>query len=145
MSPSLTITKIWEDDDMIEVTLSVCDGKSTFSAEIYVGFGDLKEAVASMEHFKSHVHGGIYDLSWGAFGPEFASGAARIRFHFHHQARLCISSSMESGYFEFGLKKVAHSAEQFFYSEPALLDNFVTELSSLAEGNLDTAMLIGKN
>ena len=130
---------------MIEVDLSICDGRSTFSTDIYVGFGDLKETVTDMERFKSHVHGGLYDLSWGAFGPEYASGAARIRFHFYHQARLCISSSVESGYFEFGLKKIAHSAEQYFYSEPALLDNFISELALLAQGVRDTAVLIAKN
>lgn len=141
MKPSLAITKIWEDDDMIEVTLSVCDGGSLFSTEIYVGHDALNKTVAELDEFKSHVHGGIYNIEWGSFGPEYANGAVRIRLHFYHMARICVSSLIESNYEEFGIKKVASRGELYFYSEPALLDNFISELKAIANQQSDEATL----
>jgi len=144
MKPSLDIRKIWTDDDMIEVVFTVSDGQSVFATKLYVGHGTLKETVEGLDRFKAQVHGGIYDLEWGGFGPEFASGAVRIRLHFYHNARLCISGLIESEYTEFGLKKIASRGELYFYSEPALLDNFIEEMRSLSKGNDDSASLIGK-
>ncbi len=144
MNPSLDIRKIWEDDDMIEVVFTVSDGRSIFATELYLGRGALTETVVELDKFKSQVHGGIYDLEWGGFGPEFASGAVRIRMHFYHGARLCISGLIESDHTEFGLKKVASRGELYFYSEPALLDNFIEELRSLSKGTSDSVSLAGK-
>ena len=48
MKPSLIVTKIWEDDDMIEVTVDVSDGKSLFSTEIYVAHNDLRKIVEDL-------------------------------------------------------------------------------------------------
>ncbi len=129
---------------MIEVVFSFADGQSIFATKIYVGHETLKETVEGLNRFKPQVHGGIYDLEWGVFGPEFASGAARIRFHFYHNARLCISGLVESEFTEFGLKKVASRGELYFYSEPALLDNFIEEMRSLSKGVTDSVSLAGK-
>jgi hypothetical protein len=144
MKPSLEIRKIWEDDDMIEVVFTVADGQSAFSTKLYVGRGTLIETVEDLDRFRPKVHGGIYDLEWGGFGPEFASGAVRIRFHFYHNARLCISGLIESEYTEFGLKTIASRGELYFYSEPALLDNFIEELRALSLSSSDAALLAGK-
>lgn len=144
MKPSLEIRKIWEDDDMIEVVFTVSDGQSTFATELYVGRGTLRETVEDLDRFQPQVHGGIYDLEWGGFGPEYASGAVRIRLHFYHNARLCISGLIESEFTEFGPKKIASRGELYFYSEPALLDNFIEELRSLSKGTSDSASLPGK-
>lgn len=144
MKPSLEIQKIWEDDDMIEVIFTVSDGQSTFATKLYVGRGTLKETVENLDRFRLKVHGGIYDLEWGSFGPEYASGAVRIRLHFYHNARLCISGLMESDYTEFGHKKIASKGELYFYSEPAWLDNFIEELRALCKGASNSASLTGK-
>ncbi|MCB1100125.1 MAG: hypothetical protein KDN22_31465 [Verrucomicrobiae bacterium] len=144
MEPSLEIRKIWEDDDMIEVVFAVADGQSVFGTKLYVGHGTLKETVEELDKFKSQVHGGIYDLEWGGFGPEFANGAVRIRLHFYRNARLCISGLIESEYTEFGLKKIASRGELYFYSEPASLDNFIDEMRSLSNGVTDSVSLAGK-
>lgn len=145
MISSINIKKIWEDDDMIEVTVTISDGSSVFATNVYVGNVTLEETLSELNRFKTHVHGGLYDLTWGAFGPEYASGAVSIRLHFYHQARLCISCKSESEYFDFGKKHIAQSAEQYFYSEPALLDRFIEELGSIASGSGFEATLECKN
>jgi hypothetical protein len=142
MNPSLVITKIWEDDDMIEVTLAVSDGKSLFSTEIYVGHKLLEDTIGELDRFKTHVHGGLYDIEFGTFGPEFASGAARIRMHFHHMARICVSAFTESEFKDFSIKNVASRGEIYFYSEPALLDNFISELTSMSKHQSGSATLL---
>ena len=144
MKPSLIVTKIWEDDDMIEVTLVVSDGKSVFATEIYVGHSHFAKIVSELDTFKTHVHGGLYDIELGSFGPEYASGAARIRLHFHHMARICVSAFTESEFTEFSTKKIASRGELYFHSEPALLDNFIDELRRMSKRDLDSATLPGR-
>lgn len=129
---------------MIEVTVAVSDGRSLFSTDIYVGHSHLNKIVDELDTFKTHVYGGIYDIEFGCFGPEYASGAARIRLHFHHLARICVSAFTESEYADFSIKKISSRGEVYFYSEPGLLDNFITELRSMSKQQSDEATLLGR-
>ena len=52
MKPSIEFKKIWEDDDMIEITISVCDGRSKFVYDAYWGRIDLAETVKKLNIFK---------------------------------------------------------------------------------------------
>ncbi len=144
MKPLLEIKTVWEDQDMIEARVTVSDGRSVFSVDTYVGWENLKETIADLDDFKKAIHGGMYDLRWGAFGPEYANGTAHIRFHFIPDGRLCVSAKLEGDHEKFGIKQVASRAEMYLYSEPALLDNFIEELRAVSTGMRDTATLIGR-
>lgn len=65
MKPKLGITKIWQDDDMMELRIDACDGTSTFSNKVYVGHHNLRDVVSEINTFKDHIYGGIYDLRFG--------------------------------------------------------------------------------
>ncbi len=132
MGTGITITRIWEDDDMVELRVRVSDGESNFTNTAYVAYSVLLEAVAALATFKDHVHGGLLDLEFGEFGPEYANGAFRGRFHFSSPGRLLVSCEQESEFEARGRKTVASSARLYFWSEPALLDRFITELRHLA-------------
>ena len=141
MKPKLKLTKIWQDDDMMELRIHACDGTSAFSNKIYVGHQNLRNVVRELNTFKDQIYGGIYDLRFGEFGPEYASGALHARLQFHDRGKLLISAYMQSDYSDFGQKNVASEANLYLISEPSLLDNFIQALRSLSDGNCTDAEL----
>ena len=128
MDRGIRITRIWSDQDMVELAIDVADGVSRFVNRVYVGYDHLAETIARLDQFKTHVHGGILDVEFGGFGSEYANGAFHARFHFAKPGRLFISCRQESDFGEFGSKKVASCATMYLVSEPVLLDRFIAEL-----------------
>jgi hypothetical protein len=143
LQPKLGFMKIWQDEDMVELRVEACDGTSMFSSKVYVGHQTLRDAVAALHRFKGQIYGGLYELRFGEFGPEYASGAMSARLQFHDRGKLLVSIAMQSEYSDFGTKKVASEATLFFISEPALLDNFIQALRAVSEGHRNDAELDG--
>jgi hypothetical protein len=134
MKPGIHISKVWADDDVVELRILVADGTSCFATKAYVGHAALEDAVSALNTFKDHVHGGLCDLRFGAFGPEYASGAFHARFHFAGPGRLFVSCDQESEFVHFAQKEVASRATMYVRSEPALLDRFIAELRAVSAG-----------
>ena len=141
MKPGIQISSVWSDDDLVELRNVVSDGRSCFSNKVYAGHGVLEDAVSSLHVFKEHVHGGLFDLRFGEFGPEYAGGAFRARFHFLSPGRLFVSCEQDSEFAVFAKKEVASRAALHVKSEPALLDQFIVELRALAAGASEDAYL----
>ena len=143
MKPSIKFKKIWEDEDMIEITISVCDGRSQFLCDAYWGRIDIAEKLKDLITFKDQIYGGLYDLRIGEFGPEYASGAFYARFEFHRSGngKLAITTKSETDWEDFTHTKVASNATMYLRSEPALLDNWISGLKSLSKGNADNVIL----
>lgn len=141
MKPGIHISRLWSDDDVVELQILVSDGTSSFANKAYVGHAALADATASLQVFKNHVHGGLFDLRFGEFGPEYASGAFLARFHFSGPGRLFVSCEQESHFLEFANKEVASRATMFVKSEPALLDRFIAELCAVSAGTSNEAYL----
>lgn len=133
MEQGIRISRVWSDDDMVELTIEVADGTSRFANRVYVGFRDLAETIANLEAFKIQVYGGLLDVRFGEFGCEYANGAFHARFHSPKPGRLFITCEQESDFREFGKKTVASSATMYLCSEPALLDRFIDELKRIPE------------
>jgi hypothetical protein len=127
----MRITRIWSDDDMVELAIEVADGMSRFANRVYVGYRSLADTIANLESFKTQVYGGLLDVRFGEFGPEYANGAFHARFHFPKPGRLFITCRQESDFSEFGRKTVASCATMYLCSEPALLDRFIEELGRI--------------
>lgn len=128
---------------MVELRIEACDGTSTFSNKVYVGHQNLGDVVVELNTFKDHVYGGLYDLRFGEFGPEYASGAIHVRLHFHDRGKLLVSINMESEYSDFGKKNVASNVNLYIISEPSLLDSFIQSLRAVSDGHLTDAELEG--
>jgi hypothetical protein len=131
MKPGIHFTKVWSDQDMIELRIDVSDGTSQFSNRVYVGYSEFSDTISRLDTFKDHVHGGLFDMRFGEFGPEYASGAFHARFHFPKPGKLYITCRQESDFDEFSIKKVASKATLYLKTEPVLLDNFIAELKAL--------------
>ena len=139
--PGITFTKIWSDDDLVELRIEVYDGRSLLSNDVYVSHLQLSAVVAELETLKTHIHGGLYDLRFGEFGPEYASGACHARFHFQERGLLYLTVTGQSQFNDFGKKQVASEATLFLKTEPALLDNFIRAMISLSSGSEGSARL----
>lgn len=141
MKPGIYFKKIWFDDDLIELQVHSSDGDSLFANRVYIAHQGLKDLIAELIDFKDKVHGGIYDLQIGGFGPEYASGAFHARLHFHQHSKIHITIEAQSEFEDFGMKKVASKATLYLISEPVLLDNFIVGLKALSTGSRDEAKL----
>ena len=139
MMKGIHVRKIWFDDDVVELRVTVNDGRSLFSTDVYVGHEQLAEDVSGLNVFKTHVYGGLFNLRWGEFGPEYAGGAIHARLHFPKPGRLFITCKMQSEFEEFTVNKVASEATLLLRTEPALLDRFIGELGALSSGMSEEA------
>lgn len=137
----ISFTKTWSDDDMVELRIEVSDGRSSFSNDVYVGHAQLGTIVAELDTFKTHIYGGLYDLRFGEFGPEYASGAFHARLHFQERGLLYLTVKSQSEFNDFGKKNVASAATLFLKTEPALFDNFIRAVANLSNGTEESAHL----
>jgi hypothetical protein len=131
MKPEIRFTRIWSDDDLLEQRIEVCDGRSHFSIDSYVGVDWPSDVMKSLLVFRNHVHGGLFDLKTGEFGLEYASGAFLARMHFAPPGTLYVSTIQQSDHFEYKGNRVASEARLFLKTEPVLLDRFIEELDHL--------------
>ena len=116
---------------MIELRIAVSDRTSLFSNQVYIGHSDFTDALSQLDTFKEHIHGGLVDMRFGEFGPEYASGAFHARFHFPQPGRLYITCKQQSAFEDFSGKNVANEATIHLRTEPVLLDNFLEQLKAL--------------
>lgn len=142
MKSEITVEKVWFDDDLIELKISVCNGKSLFTNKVYVGSHQISELVNALKIFKSHYYGGLEDILLGQFGREYANGAFSARLHFPKPGPLYIATRQQSEYFQFKGQEEASEAKMYLKTEPALLDNFIQELKALSNGISDVATLV---
>lgn len=128
MINGLQFCYLYHDIDVIELRISVGNGRFSGSADMYVPTGRLLEAGAALEGFPSNS-ADERDLVFGAFGREFGGGAVRLRFSYkdlpgHPTIRVTIQDN-------YNLRKDTESAIVFLDFEPAALDEFVVALRRL--------------
>lgn len=141
MQNSISISRIWADDSLVELRVTVADQSSTFSNTVYVDEQHLAELYSQLRMFRDHVHGGIKDIRLGEFGAEYANGAFHARLHFRLPGKLYISTHQQTEFMDFFIAKVASEAKMYLISEPILLDSFLGELERLIQGASDHARL----
>jgi hypothetical protein len=143
MTPRITIGRVGVNDDYLELEVTASDGDSQFRTNAIVGYAHIDSIIAALDRFKGQVYGGICDVQFGEFGPEYTRGACQVRLHFHPRGRgrLSITVRAESEWRSFNEREVASQATLYLASEPACLDNFIGELRMLQSGTTDTATL----
>ncbi len=141
MTPKITFKKIWSDEDCSEYRITVCDGISEVRIDVYVGYNYIDELILNLENFKNQIYGGVYDILMSKFGYEYGGGAFQARLHYFEKNKLCISTIQQSDFTAFAGRKVASESKLYLYTEPVLLDNFITQLNQLASGTIDNVEL----
>jgi hypothetical protein len=143
MKRGIAFEKIWFDNDMVELCIHSSDGMSFFANKVYAAHQTIDDLIGGLDTFKNQVYGGIYDILLGQFGPEYASGAFQARLHFQDRGKIYVTVNALSEFEKFGIKNVASEAVLYIISEPALLDNFITELKEIKVGRRNDARLEG--
>ena len=143
MKPGIRFSNEWTDEDMVELHIEICDGRSLFATRVYVGHQQLRNAVKDLEAFKHQIYGGIFNLRFGEFGPEYASGAFDARLQFREQGKILIRASAQSEFASFDGREFAGETTLYLVSEPALLDEFVRTLNAMSEARGEHAELDG--
>ena len=133
MEPKIEFKNIWLDDHMFELEIMVFSETSKFTTKVYVGYPNIEKIFEELDVFKTHKHGGLYDMTFGEFGPEYGSGAFTIRFHFQQNGKLNLTIKLQTEYYSFGKKEIADEATMHLKTEPALLDNFVSAIKSISK------------
>ena len=141
MKPGIRFAKEWADEDMVELRIEISDGISAFTNRIYVAHQLLRDVVEGLHTFKKQIYGGIFNLRFGEFGSEYASGALDARFQFRKQGKILVRVSAQSGFERFEEKELASEATLYLVTEPVLLDEFVHALDALSEARSDRAEL----
>ena len=81
MQSFIRVSRRWEDDDILQLEIEVCDGSSTVLTGAYERLEWFTTVADGLERFGKQIYGGLFDLQAGNFGPEYASGALDARFH----------------------------------------------------------------
>lgn len=142
LDAKIELRKIWCDDDLVELAIVVSDGVSSFSNKVYVADQDLVAAAAGLGRFKEQAAGGIFDLRFGEFGPEYAAGAFHARVYFNDRGGILVTVRTQSNFAQFGGQYVAGEATLYLVALPAALDDFVRGLQALSDGHRDDAELV---
>jgi hypothetical protein len=143
MDRNISLQRVWSDEDVDQLHIVSSDGCSTSCVTVYVARALWDTLVRDLDRFKTHLHGGLYDLKLGEFGPEFAGGAVLARLHFYPpgRGRLCITVNTEGEWEDFGMSSKATRATLHLHSEPGLLDDFISQLTGLGSRRTDKALL----
>lgn len=141
MKPSIRFVKEWSDEHVVELRIAICDGTSLFVNRIYAGHDQLRNTVAGLRGFARQIEDGMFDLRFGEFGPEYASGAFEARLRFRKHGKILARVRAQSEFNVFEDENLASAATLNLMSEPALLDEFIRALHALSEGTSPEAEL----
>jgi len=138
MKPGINIQVLWYDADVFEIRVSAWNGAFGGSVNAYVPIGGLGEAASELAGFPKSSSD-VREILFGNFGPEWAGGAARIRFYCNDSAgHALVEASLESD--QRNDTKV-QTATLFGPVEAAAVDNFVAELKQLEAEQHGSAFL----
>lgn len=141
MKAKIQFTRLWFDDDVIELQIKVNDGRSSFINTTYTCPSEMQETLVELRCFKENICSADITLKFGTVGPEFANGAFQAIINGHPSGKIYISTYQQSNHFEFLNENVASEARLFLRTEPALLDSFVAEFTILCTAKGDQAIL----
>ena len=129
----------YHDADVVELNVSAWNGSFGGSASLWVGQGELGEKAELLAGFPKNLDD-TRELTFGAFGPEFAGGAMNLKFSTIDLAGHCILQvKMESDHKN--RDSHAERVELVGAFEPAALDHFVKEMRVLNLSLAGYAML----
>lgn len=142
MKPEIFIQNVWSEGDLIEIEISVCNGRALFINNVYIKKQQLLDLVNLLNALKSHYEGGVTDILLGAFGREYALGAFFARLHFFKPGSVYIETHQQSEHFVFKEREEACEAKMYLQTESSQLDDFIEELVMLINGRNRGATLV---
>jgi hypothetical protein len=142
MDTGFRLEVIWNDNDVFKVRVSAWNGAFGGSADTYVAIGGLTGAAAKLEGFPLQPSD-VRELQFGAFGPEWAGGAANMCFYCKDAAgHSVVEARIESDQLRDhrGASQV-QSVSLFVPIEANAVDSFVSDLRRLEIDQCGVAVL----
>jgi hypothetical protein len=139
MRNGLQILYRYHDADIVEVEITVGNGRFSGSANVYLSPGELTELANILSGFPSRPTD-TRDYTLGTFEPGIAGGAVRLNFYLKdlagHASLRCFvkDDGPTAGH--------TQRSEVVLDIEPAALDRFISELRMM-ERDESSASLIG--
>ena len=131
-STALTMARVWADEDMDEVRVAIEGPDAGFAINAYLGRTDQRDVLESLCRFAKQIYGGLCEVRFGEFGPEYANGAVHLRFHWI-DGQIYITCRLQAHFDTFGRKEAADEALIHVGTEPALFDVFLASLAPFVD------------
>src|SRR5215472_4976168 len=136
----LQLRVIYQDNDVLELRVSVWNGKFGGTADAYVALGELREIATALQGFPDRTSD-TREVVLGAFGAKTAGGAVSLGFYcIDGSGHAALMVKLESDYDSSG---AAESVTLRLPIEPAALDAFVEDLYKVDTNQTKTAFLRG--
>ncbi|MGC2253049.1 MAG: hypothetical protein WA563_00805 [Candidatus Acidiferrales bacterium] len=136
----------WEDQDIIEVRVSVWNGTFGGTAYIYTGNRELDDAAAKLSRFPKNISDDR-EIFLGTFDPKYAGGGVRMRFYCtDHSGHAYVDSQIQSDprlHTSAPRTPTVQSSLVSLPIEAAAVDTFVDELRRMAINRSGAARLAG--
>ncbi|MEO6690377.1 MAG: hypothetical protein ABIS07_15765 [Dokdonella sp.] len=130
----VAITVIWDDPDVVEVSISARSENFAGSTRVYLAHGDLKALADTLRGFPVSALD-ERDVEFGKFGRERAHGAARLKFYsVDASANACVEATLETPWpraTSWPHGEVAETARIVVKIEAAGVDRFVSQLFAI--------------
>ncbi len=141
MTTKIEFQKLWVDEKSTSIDVSVFSGTSIFTTNVVTSLDLLLSQTMRLKALGNEIYGGIFDLTLGNFGEEYAYGAVSARMHFTEPGVLSIACCLETEFFVFGKRRVANNARIYLCAEVNSLDIFIFELENLVAEKTQIATL----
>lgn len=140
-SVGISVEILWSDEDLFDVKVVTWNGSFGGVARIYVEIGGLEKLAEIIAGFPKDVND-VREIVLGAFGREYAGGAASLRlFCLDRAGHAYVESKVESGEESAG---VFQTATLVMPVEASAMDRFVIQLKKLERDKQGTAALEGR-
>lgn len=140
MRPGLYIDASCSAKDELYISLKTIAVTGSFEIEAFAATCDV-EKISSKWLRVAPGKELPFEFQVGAFGNGYANGGARVHIAVGIHSRLVLSVQMESSFRAYGSRTVADSAIFHAETEYVLLDNFFSEVSSIAMNSQGRAIL----
>jgi len=140
MTTGLQFTYLYHDDDIVELGVTVSNGRFSGSTDVYIATDGTAEIVETLKGFPTNPQD-TRDYTLGAFGPTYAGGAVHLHFFCRDRAgHATLKATVEDNFDKLPFTQQSVVLLEF---EPAALDRFLAALPDLERNHAGTATLLG--
>lgn len=139
MHPAITITSVWEDDDLFEVAIRACNNKFCGEACCYTTRDDIRKLSEAIDRFPKSTADEV------RFSTHSSDNFSHFSFHFlctdglgHVVVRVKVADIVIYS----NALPDNNIAEFDLVVEPAAIDTFSSELSKLSKAKIGDAMAV---
>ena len=144
MESGLRIQFVWHDTDVIEIGISVSNGRFSGAARAYINHDDPRNAANLLEKFPA-TPSDAREIGFGTMDPQYAAGGVALRFfcadstgHAVVEVRLNDEAEPITNLWH----RPAQSAHFFANVEASAIDDFVRELRAFDPYESGSARLV---